>query len=162
MLGAGNLVAAIVPKETDRLIGVIGCEMQDPGEAELGYWIAEDHWGKGLGREAATAMTDHAFEVMGHEALVASYQVGNAASQRILEGLGFRRTGEGRSFSRARNSEADVVFLETGRCEGPQAMSLRSPVRSEHLVDVGSHDGLAAKTAIVLRGGQMQVATGHT
>lgn len=111
MLGAGNLVAAIVPKETDRLIGVVGCEMQDPGEAELGYWIAKDRWGQGLGREAATAMTDHAFEVMGHEALVASYQVGNAASQRILEGLGFRRTGEGRSFSRARNSEADVVFL---------------------------------------------------
>jgi len=110
-LETGNLIAAIVPEGTDRLIGVIGCEMQDPGEAELGYWIAEDHWGKGFGREAAAAMADHAFAVLGHGALVASYHVGNVASQRILEGLGFRRTGEGRSFSLARNAEVDVVHL---------------------------------------------------
>ena len=111
VLETGNVVAAIVPKGTDRLIGVIGCEKQDPGEAELGYWIAEDHWGKGFGREAAAAMAVHAFAVQGHGVLVASYQVGHVASHRILEGLGFRRTGEDRSFSRARNAEVDVVHL---------------------------------------------------
>ncbi|MCX7345693.1 MAG: GNAT family protein [Alphaproteobacteria bacterium] len=110
-LPAGNWVAAIAARETDRLIGVIGCEAQDPGEAELGYWIGENHWGKGYGREAAAAMADHAFAVLGQEALVASYHVGNAASQRILEGLGFRRTGEGRSHSLARNAEVDLVLL---------------------------------------------------
>jgi RimJ/RimL family protein N-acetyltransferase len=110
-LPAESWVAAIAARETDRLIGVVGCEAQGSGAAELGYWIAEDHWGKGYGREAAAAMTGHAFAVLGHGALVASYHVGNAASQRILEGLGFRKTGEARSFSLARKAEVDVVNL---------------------------------------------------
>jgi RimJ/RimL family protein N-acetyltransferase len=111
-LAAGSRVAAIVPRETDRLIGVIGCEAQGSGVAELGYWIAQDHWGNGHGREAASAMAEHAFEALGHASLVASYQVGNAASQRILERLGFRKTSEGRSFSLARKAEVDVVHLQ--------------------------------------------------
>ena len=110
-LGAGSRVAAIVPKDTGRLVGVVGCEALGQDEAELGYWIAEPSWGRGIGREAAAAMTDHAFAALGHARLVASYHTGNTASQRILEGLGFRAVGTDRNFSRALNREADIVRL---------------------------------------------------
>jgi ribosomal-protein-alanine N-acetyltransferase len=46
----------------------IGCCGAEPGQdifcrnAELGYWIAEEHWGKGYGSAICRAFTDWAFE----------------------------------------------------------------------------------------------------
>jgi len=89
------------------LIGGIGIT-QD----ELGYWLAEQQWGQGIGTEAARAVTDHAFATMGRDKLVASYHLGNAASRRILLGLGFRETGEDVALSRARAAEVQIMRLE--------------------------------------------------
>ena len=72
------------------LIGGIGIEI-----GELGYWLAEPHWGQGYGREAARAVVDHAFMTLDRDTVTASYFTGNAASRRILEGLGFIETGTG-------------------------------------------------------------------
>ena len=91
---------------TGTLMGCIGIE-----EGELGYWLAEPHWGQGYGTEAARAMVDHAFEVVKVEDLVASYHIGNAASRCILLGLGFAETGEGAAFSRARQAEVPHIKL---------------------------------------------------
>jgi RimJ/RimL family protein N-acetyltransferase len=88
------------------LIGGIGIT-QD----ELGYWLAEAQWGKGFGSEAARAVTDHAFAVMGRDRLVASYHLGNDASRRILLGLGFQETGADVAFSRARAAEVPIMRL---------------------------------------------------
>ncbi|PZF77136.1 N-acetyltransferase [Aestuariivirga litoralis] len=92
------------------VIGGIGV-----GSGELGYWLAEPHWGQGYGTEAARALTDHAFEVLEREELVASYHIGNAASRRILLGLGFVETGEGSAFSRARQAEVRHIKLRLAR-----------------------------------------------
>jgi RimJ/RimL family protein N-acetyltransferase len=94
------------------VIGGISYERSAGGaSAEIGYWLAEPHWGRGYGREAARAMTDHAFEVAGHALLVAGYRYGNEASRRILAGLGFVKTGEAMVFSKAVGSEMPVVRL---------------------------------------------------
>ena len=85
--------------------------------AEIGYWIAEPLWGKGIGREAARAMADHAFEAAGYDHLVASYNPGNEASRRILEGLGFVHTGEAMSYSKATGSEKPVVRMALSRAD---------------------------------------------
>ena len=98
----------------DQLIGGIGI-----GFGEIGYWLAEEHWGQGYGSEAARAMTDHAFEVLKRDELVASYQLGNAASRRILLGLGFVETGEGKAFSQAR--QAEVAHMKLGLTRGAWA-----------------------------------------
>ena len=93
----------------DTLIGVIGIE------GELGYWLAEPHWGHGYGTEAARAVTDHAFTALGFEEMDASYHLGNAASRRILHGLGFVETGEGSGFSKARQADVPHMKLKLTR-----------------------------------------------
>lgn len=73
------------------LIGSCGlgeCE----GEAELGYWIARQHWGKGYATEAARAVIANAW-MIGHRRLVASHYIDNPASGSVLRNLGFRTTG---------------------------------------------------------------------
>ena len=92
------------------LIGGIGIT-QD----ELGYWLAEPHWGQGFGTEAARAVTRHAFTAMAYDSLVASYQLGNAASRRILLGLGFQETGQDVAFSRARGAEVPIMRMALTR-----------------------------------------------
>ena len=104
----------------DTLIGGIGIE-----KGELGYWLAEPHWRQGYGTEAARAVVDHALTAMGVEALVASYHVENEGSRRILEGLGFVRTGDGRAFSRAQGEEVPVVALELSRADWARAKERR-------------------------------------
>ena len=58
---------------------------------------------------------DHAFETMKTEELVASYHLGNAASRRILLGLGFEETGEDVAFSRARQADVPHIKLRLTR-----------------------------------------------
>jgi [ribosomal protein S5]-alanine N-acetyltransferase len=93
------------------LIGVIAYE-SEMGSAVLGYWLGEEHWGRGYMSEAAPAAVAHAFKASGLDRLTASYQHGNEASRRILVGLGFRHVGHARSFSRARGKMVDCAFLE--------------------------------------------------
>jgi RimJ/RimL family protein N-acetyltransferase len=70
------------------LIGVI--HLGDLGE--LGYWLARGHHGRGLMTEAAKAMlAAHFAQDSGR--LTSGYHVGNHASARVLEKLGFRVTG---------------------------------------------------------------------
>lgn len=104
----------------DGLIGGITYERNTGDGTELGYWLAESHWGKGFGTEAARAMTDHAFEAAGHDLLVARYAHGNEASRRILAGLGFRTTGESPCHSLALAAEAPATRMELTR-DGWQA-----------------------------------------
>jgi RimJ/RimL family protein N-acetyltransferase len=99
-----SLVLAIT--RADALIGIIGVE-----EGELGYWLAEPHWRQGYGSEAARAVVDHAFTALGLLEIDASYHLANAASRRILLGLGFVETGEGRAFSKARQAEVPIMRL---------------------------------------------------
>jgi RimJ/RimL family protein N-acetyltransferase len=74
-----------------RMIGCVGLDRRC-GDVELGYWIARDHWGKGYASEAARAVTSLA-RTLGHGRIVACHFLDNPASGRVLENVGFRRTG---------------------------------------------------------------------
>ena len=104
----------------EALIGVIGIE-----HGELGYWLAEADWGQAYGTEVARAITDHAFTALGFKELVASYHLGNAASRRILLGLGFVETGEGSAFSKARQAEVQHMKLVLTRAAWAEAKERR-------------------------------------
>lgn len=87
---------------------LIGCIGLDPAEkdAELGYWIARQHWGQGYATEAGRAVIDVA-RMLGHERLVASHFLDNPASGTVLRKLGFTPTGAVRlRHSCARGEEA--------------------------------------------------------
>ena len=58
--------------------------------AELGYWIAEPYWGKGLVVEASKVIIRHAFDDLDIKQIYATYRIENTQSKRVLEKLGFR------------------------------------------------------------------------
>ena len=58
----------------------------------FGYLLLTDHWGRGLATEASAAVLAH-FDTVGVVSVRATVTVGNVASARVLDKLGFSRTG---------------------------------------------------------------------
>lgn len=63
------------------------------GVRELGYILHRDRWGRGYVGEAAAAVVDHGFAVMGLRRIFADCDPDNVGSIRVLERLGFRLEG---------------------------------------------------------------------
>jgi ribosomal-protein-alanine N-acetyltransferase len=59
----------------------------------LGYWLAEEFWGKGFVTEAVKAITGHAFDNLGLNRVFARVFANNAGSIRVLEKAGYEREG---------------------------------------------------------------------
>jgi ribosomal-protein-alanine N-acetyltransferase len=60
-----------------------------PGEAALGYYIAREHWGKGYATEAGKAFIAFGFNELNINRIITAIEVGNDASVRVIEKLGF-------------------------------------------------------------------------
>lgn len=60
-----------------------------PRTGEIGYWIGEAHWGRGIGGEAVRLVCPVAYRRMSLDRLRAVVRSSNAASLRILERSGF-------------------------------------------------------------------------
>lgn len=113
-----------------QLIGCIGIDPSgEDGEAELGYWIARDHWGRGYATEAARAALDIA-ETIGVASIGAGHFVDNPASGRVLRKVGFLPTGRVEPrHSAGRGETAPCVLYRrdlhalgaAGTCAGPKA-----------------------------------------
>ncbi len=61
--------------------------------AEVGYWLGEDFWGRGIATEALIAVTDHAFSNYDVCRLYAHVFDWNRASARVLEKAGYEFEG---------------------------------------------------------------------
>ncbi len=96
----------------DEQIGGMGCM-----DGELGYFFAQDHWGKGYATEIARAVIARAFAVMDWDQITAGVFDGNPGSIRVLDKLGFKETGRGKLFSKAQGKELhgpDFVLTRSG------------------------------------------------
>lgn len=60
---------------------------------ELGYWLAEDFWGKGIMTEAAKQICREAFEKFDIVRIYAEPYAYNTGSRRVLEKAGFELEG---------------------------------------------------------------------
>ena len=60
---------------------------------DVGYILHPDHWGQGIAGEAVAAAIDHVFATRDVDDLTADVDPDNAASIRLLERLGFVKTG---------------------------------------------------------------------
>jgi RimJ/RimL family protein N-acetyltransferase len=84
-------MCAMIWKASREMIGWSGLQsLEDTGEIEVGYGMAKDFWGKGIGFECAKAWIDYGFEKVGLERIVAVAQPENVGSWRIMEKLGMR------------------------------------------------------------------------
>jgi RimJ/RimL family protein N-acetyltransferase len=61
--------------------------------AEVGYWLGEGHWGRGIATEALQLLTRHLFAETRLLRLFAVPLADNAASIRVLEKAGYQREG---------------------------------------------------------------------
>jgi len=66
---------------------------------EIGWRLARPHWGKGYATEAATASRDDFFRSFAYDQIISLAVLGNTASTRVMDKLGFRRDGETRGQS---------------------------------------------------------------
>jgi ribosomal-protein-alanine N-acetyltransferase len=86
---------SVILKANQILIGDCGLTrmtVADRAEVELGYDFRSDYWNRGLATEAATAIRDHAFAVLGLPRLISLIRHGNLASRRVAEKVGLRFT----------------------------------------------------------------------
>lgn len=96
-----------------RIVGGVGF-MESDGIPELGYWIGAGSWNRGYATEAAQAALAAVRSSLGYKRIIAGHFVDNPASGRVLEKLGFRRTGQyTRRFSLARGYEVDCEMFES-------------------------------------------------
>ncbi len=76
----------------DRAVGGVAFVPQQDVErvsAEIGYWIGEAYWGRGIVTEALAAVTAHAVNVHGLSRIFALPFAHNLASCRVLEKCGY-------------------------------------------------------------------------
>ena len=77
-------------------VGGIGFMLHDDIErvsAEIGYWLGEAYWGRGICTEAVRAVTGYAIRQHGLTRVFAVPFTHNPASCRVLEKAGFVREG---------------------------------------------------------------------
>jgi len=67
--------------------------------AEIGYWLSEEFWGRGIATEALQLVTEHAFGEMNFLRFFALPFTDNLASVRVLEKVGYTREALLRSSS---------------------------------------------------------------
>ncbi len=78
------------------LAGIIGLIFQDDiyrKSAEIGYWIGEPYWNKGLASWAVNQLTEFAFSNLGLVRVFAGVFEYNDASKKVLEKCGFELEG---------------------------------------------------------------------
>lgn len=83
---------AVIDKSNNALIGYCGLNaepVEGIEEVEIGYRLAREYWGNGLATEAAKAVRDCAFDVLGVDSLIAIVEPENIASVNVIEKLGF-------------------------------------------------------------------------
>jgi len=94
---SGNLEGSTGGSQDDAsptLIGGIGLEIcKEDEKGEMGFWIDQSYWGKGVATEAAAEMMAFGFEELHLNKIVAFHMVRNPASGRVMEKLGMRKEG---------------------------------------------------------------------
>ncbi|MDE2837357.1 MAG: GNAT family N-acetyltransferase [Chloroflexota bacterium] len=81
---------AVLLRGSGPLIGSCGVRRKpdDDTEADIGFELSPEHWGRGYATEAATAMAGFAFRELGVRRLSSWCIAENNASARVLEKLG--------------------------------------------------------------------------
>jgi len=78
------------------LCGMVSLSLQKDvyrHSAEIGYWLGEPFWGKGIATEVVAMMTYYGFEKMQLKRIYAIVFENNKASMRVLEKNGYQKEG---------------------------------------------------------------------
>lgn len=114
---ARGVVYAIRLRDGGALVGTCGVIRHRAGWtcAELGYWVAAEHRGRGYAPEAARALADHTLRAMDLDRVFARVFPANPASMRVLEKAGFERVAVLKGQLRKDGKPQDVVEYALSR-----------------------------------------------
>ena len=91
-------------------IGLIFGQDIDRRSAEIGYWLSEEYWGRGIVTAAVRAMSEYAFAQFDLIRIWACVFEWNPGSMRVLEKAGFTREGILRKAATKDGQTIDVVL----------------------------------------------------
>jgi RimJ/RimL family protein N-acetyltransferase len=87
-----NFVFVIVIN--NEVVGTVGIHhIEKNHKAEIGYWLARKHWGKGIMPKAVKIVTDFGFKKLKLRRLYAGVYSFNPPSMRVLEKNGYKLEG---------------------------------------------------------------------
>lgn len=94
------------------LIGNVGVRRKDntEWEADIGYELHHDYYGRGYATEAAAAIVAYGFDVLGVHRVSASLVADNLRSKRLLERLGMRCEARMREVDRFKGRTWDALL----------------------------------------------------
>lgn len=113
MVERGLLAAyVIVDTPTDDVLGGLTLHHFDPLRevVELGYWLFVPARGRGVATRTVQAAVEHAF-ANGIFRVEAHVQLGNVASERVLDRVGFVREGVKRRYLRRGDERLDATLF---------------------------------------------------
>ena len=119
VIGGKSVVFAVERKADVQLVGAVGLRNIDRehAQAEMGFWVGVEWWGKGYASEAARGALCFGFGQLGLNRIYAHHMVRNPASGRVLERIGMRREGLLRQRVRKWGVFEDVVLLAILRAD---------------------------------------------
>jgi len=97
--------------EQDEIIGMIGFEKQK-SSYKIGYWLAEQHWGKGYATEALNAMTQYVFSNYKTNKIKAAVFIHNPASGKVLEKCGYKKQQKTINTKKAGKIIKEIIYIK--------------------------------------------------
>ena len=98
--GSANPMTSFAIEVDGAAVGGVGVILKDDvfrRSAEIGYWLGEEFWGRGIVSEALRAMTDYAFDTWDLCRISAGVFEWNPASMRVLEKAGYELEARSRN-----------------------------------------------------------------
>ena len=77
----------------DEVAGSIGFDNLESHKAEIGYWLAEKYWNRGIMTQVVKLVTKFGFQGLKLKRIYVFAFLFNKASQRVLEKTGFKKEG---------------------------------------------------------------------
>jgi RimJ/RimL family protein N-acetyltransferase len=111
---SGDNFVAVYLRETNQFIGFVALNPEEDEAARVfnfGYIFHSDYHGKGYASESCRAILNYAFDRLQAEKIISGTAALNRSSCRLLERLGFQKTGENASSFKTTADGKPIEFL---------------------------------------------------
>ncbi len=105
-----NNIFAITDKNTGTLYGNVSIGLKKHGKGEIGYFVGEEYWGKGIATEATKAIIEYGFNHLNLHKIYARHLEENKASGRVMQKTGMFYEGTFKDEVFKENRYQNVAF----------------------------------------------------
>jgi RimJ/RimL family protein N-acetyltransferase len=105
----GTADLAVIERSSSAFVGAVGLVVREPWLGEIGFWTAAPFRGCGYTTRALKLVTEWGLK-LGLSRLQLTILVGNSASERVAEKVGYRREGSLRAYANQRDELRDVTL----------------------------------------------------